>query len=293
MKKIFDSPHPYAFITILCWAPTFVFSHMLGPYFSPASLGALRYGLAAVMLIIILAVRKIKLPDIKDLPMFALAAVLGFSLYMIVFNKGTSMVTAATSSVIIAMTPVITGIMASILFREKLSGRQWGAMALQFAGVLILVLVGKTFSLNQGVLWLLLCAFMLGSYNIIQRKFTKKYPAFTASAVTIILGGLELTWALPLGFREFRAAPPLMCFFVIFMGIFASALAYVTWTVAFAKAEKTSQVSNYMFITPFFATLLDFLMNHEIPAASTVIGGLMIITGAVLFNRGSNKKSEA
>ena len=110
MKKIFDSPHPYAFITILCWAPTFVFSHMLGPYFSPASLGALRYGLAAVMLIIILAVRKIKLPDIKDLPMFALAAVLGFSLYMIVFNKGTSMVTAATSSVIIAMTPVITGI---------------------------------------------------------------------------------------------------------------------------------------------------------------------------------------
>ncbi len=285
MKKIFDSPHPYALTTILCWAPTFVFSHMLGSYFSPASLGALRYGLAAVILSIIIAVRKIKLPKAKDLPAFALAAVFGFSLYMIVFNKGTSMVTAATSSVIIAMTPVLTGIMASFVFGEKLSTRQWAAMVLQFAGVLVLVLVGKTFSFNEGVLWLLLCAFMLASYNIIQRKFTRQYPAFTASAVTIILGGLELTWALPAGIREFRAAPPIMCFYVIFMGIFASALAYVTWTIAFAKAEKTSQVSNYMFITPFFATLLDFLMNHEIPAPSTVIGGLMILTGAVLFNR--------
>ena len=285
MKKIFDSPHPYALITILCWAPTFVLSHIVAPYFSPASLGFLRYGLAAVILSGIIAVQRLKLPKLRDLPYFALAAVFGFSLYMIIFNKGTSMVTAATSSVVIAMTPVFTGILASILFRERLTKLQWAAMAIQFSGVLILVLAGNTFSFNEGVLWLLLCAFMLGSYNIIQRRFTKQYPAFVASAVTIIFGGLELIWVMPEAFREYQAAPPKMRFFVIFMGIFASALAYVTWTIAFSKAKKTSEVANYMFITPFFATLLGFILNNEIPGPQTIIGGLMILTGAVLFNR--------
>ncbi len=285
MKKLFNGPHPYAFITILCWAPTFVLSHMAAPYFSPASMGALRYVLAAVILAIILAARKIPLPKAKDMPALALAAVLGFSMYMIVFNKGTSMVTAATSSVVIAMVPVFTGILASILFRERLKKLQWAAMALQFAGVLILVLTGNSFSFNKGVLWLLLCVVMLGSYNIIQRKFTKEYPAFTVSAVSIIFGGIELLWAMPQGMREFSAAPGIMRFYVVFMGIFASALAYVTWTTAFSKAEKTSEVANYMFITPFFATLLGFVLNHEIPGMSTVIGGLMILSGAVLFNK--------
>ena len=285
MKKIFNSPHPFDFITILCWAPTFVMSRMVAPYFSPAALGCLRYMLAAVILSTIIAVKKIKLPEWRDIPWFALAAVCGFSLYMIIFNYGTSLVTAATSSVIIAMGPVFTGILASILFKEKLNHIQWLAMAIQFAGVLILVLVGNTFTFNQGVLWLLLCAFMLGFYNIIQRRFTWKYPPFLTSAVTIILGGLELSWALPTGIREFQAAPPKMRFFVIFMGIFASAIAYVTWTVALSKAEKTSEVANYMFITPFFATLLGFVLNNEVPTISTIIGGLMILAGAVLFNR--------
>lgn len=285
MKKLFDGPHPYAIITILCWAPTHVLSHLAAPYFSPASLGALRYTLAAVILASILAARRLPLPKAKDLPALALAAVFGFSLYMIIFNKGTSMVTAATSSVIIAMVPVFTEILASILFRESLKRLQLAAMALEFAGVLVLVLIGNSFSLNKGVLWLLLSALMLGSYNIIQRKFTKIYPAFVTSAVTIIFGGIELLWALPAGIREFRAAPGIMRFYVIFMGIFSSAVAYVTWTTAFAKAEKTSEVANYMFITPLFATLLGFLLNHEIPGIPTVIGGLLILCGAVLFNR--------
>ena len=285
MKKILDSPHPYAFATILCWAPTFVMSHMAGPYLTPAELGCLRYMLAAVILSVILFVRRYKLPDWKDLPYFAFSAVCGFSLYMIIFNRGTSTVTAATSSVIIAMTPVITGVMASFMFKERLNRLQWLAMGIQFAGVLILVLVGNSFSFNTGALWLLLCAFMLAFYNTIQRRYSKKYPPFLVSAVTIILGGLELVWALPSGIRQFQAAPPKIRFFVIFMGIFASAIAYVTWTIAISKAEKTSEATNYMFITPFFAALLGFLLNNEVPSVSTIIGGLLVLAGAVLFNK--------
>ena len=285
MKKLFDSPHPFAFITILFWAPTFVLSRILADWFSPAALGFLRYGLAAVILTTILAVRKTKLPDPKDFPALLVASAFGFSVYMLVFNHGTAMVNAATSSVTIASTPVFTGVLASIIFRERLKKIQWLALLIEFCGVLILLLVGSTFTFNEGVLWLLLCAIMLSVYNILQRGLTKKYPAFTVSAVSIILGGIELTPAAPGAFRQLSAAPGLMKFYVIFLGIFASAIAYVTWTIAFSKAEKTSEVSNYMFVTPFFATMLGFLLNHEVPTVATAIGGLTILTGAILFNK--------
>ncbi len=289
MKNKLNSPHPFALITILCWAPTYVMSHMLAEFFDPAALGCLRYMIAGVILAMILLFRKIRLPERKDLPFFALAAVCGFSLYMIVFNYGTSFTTAATSSVIIAATPVFTGILASLIFRERLNLLQWTAIGVQFGGVLVLVLSGGSFSFNQGVFWLLLCALMLGTYNIMQRRFTKKYPPFLTSAFTIILGGLELIWALPAGIREFRAAPGRMRLFVIILGVISSAIAYVTWTIAFSKAEKTSEVSNYMFITPFFAAILGFILNNEIPSLSTVTGGLLILAGAILFNKAKNR----
>lgn len=285
MEKFTGSPHPFALITILCWAPTYVMSHMLAPYFSPAALGCLRYMIAGVILAVILLARKVRLPEPRDLPWFALAAVCGFSLYMIVFNIGTSLTTSATSSVIIAATPVFTGILASILFREQLKALQWAAIGVQFCGVLVLVLAGGDFSFNRGIFWLLLSAMLLGTYNILQRRFTKKYPPFLTSAFTVILGGLELSWALPEGIRSFAAAPAKMRLFVLILGVFSSAIAYVTWTIAFSKAGKTSEVSNYMFITPFFAALLGFLLNNEVPGISTIIGGLMILSGAVLFNR--------
>ena len=144
MKNKLNSSHPFALTTILFWAPTYVMSHMIAPYISPAALGCLRYTIAGVILALILGFRKISLPERKDIPFFAIAAICGFSLYMIVFNYGTALVTSATSSVIIAMTPVFTGILASVFFKEKLTVLQWLAMAVQFSGVLVLVLVGKT-----------------------------------------------------------------------------------------------------------------------------------------------------
>lgn len=63
------------------------------------------------------------------------------------------------------------------------------------------------------------------------------------------------------------------------LGIFSSAIAYVAWAKAFAKAKQTSQVSNYMFITPFLTSLLGLLIA-EVPDQSTLVGGTIILFGS-------------
>ena len=70
------------------------------------------------------------------------------------------------------------------------------------------------------------------------------------------------------------------------LGIFSSAIAYLTWSKAFAKATQTSQVSNYMFITPFTTSILSFFIINEVPDNATLIGGAVILFGIFVFNFG-------
>ena len=284
--KFKDSFHPYAGMTILFWSFAFVLTRLVLQYFSAFPLGFLRYVIASCALVVIVLTAKIAPPNKADLKWFLLSGFFGFFLYMIMFNKGIETVTAGTSSVIIATTPVITALLARMFYKEKLSGIQWTATAVEFSGVALLSLMNSIFSVNSGLLWLLLAAISLGIYNLLQRKLTKTYSGLQAAAYSIFSGTIMLAIFLPASISEMRVAPPIQLLYIAILGIFSSAIAYVTWAQALKKAERTSSVSNYMFITPFLTTLLGFVLTHEKPDGSTIAGSLVILTGVLIFNFG-------
>lgn len=281
-----DSFHPYAAITILFWSLAYVLTRITLEYFSAFSLGFLRYAAASSALIVIVLTAKIKAPKKLDLKWFVLSGFFGFFIYMIVFNKGCETVTAATSSVIIATVPVITAILARLFYREKMSGIQWVATGLEFFGVIVLTLLDSAFSLNSGILWLILAAVSLSSYNLLQRKLTKTYSGLQASAYSIFAGTLMLAVFIPDSVREAGSAPPVQLVYIVILGVFSSAIAYATWAQAIKKAKNTASVSNYMFLTPFLTTLLGFVLAGEMPDMSTIVGGAIIMTGVLIFNFG-------
>jgi len=82
------------------------------------------------------------------------------------------------------------------------------------------------------------------------------------------------------------SAPPVQLLYIIILGVFSSAIAYATWAQAFKKAKQISSVSNYMFITPFLTALLGFVLAGELPDSPTVAGGVVILTGVLIFNFG-------
>ena len=284
--KLKDSFHPYAGITILFWSLAFVLTRLLLQTFSAFSLGFLRYAVASCALVVIVLTAKIAPPNMADLKWFLLSGFFGFFLYMITFNKGIETVTAATSSVVIATAPVITALLAGFFYKEKLSAIQWTATVVEFSGVALLTLMNQVFSLNSGLVWLLLAALSLGIYNLLQRKLTKSYSGLQAATYSIFSGTIMLAVFLPAAVGEVHAVPPIQLLYIAILGIFSSAIAYVTWAQALKKATRTSSVSNYMFITPFLTTLLGFVLTHEKPDGSTIAGSLVILTGVLIFNFG-------
>ena len=284
--KLKDSFHTYAIITIIFWSFAYVLTRATLQYFSVYSLGFLRYFVASVALIVIAILTKMSFPRKADLIWFIFAGAVGFFFYVIAFNTGQHAVTASTASVMIATVPVITALLSWIIYQEKLSTIQWLATAIEFTGVLVLTLINGIFSINIGLIWLLLAALVLSIYNLLQRKLTKTYTALQTSAFSIFFGTLMLSIFLPSSIKEVHSAPNMQILYVIMLGIFSSAIAYVTWSIAIAKAKQTSQVSNYMFITPFLTSIIGFLATGEVPEKATLIGGSIILFGVLVFNFG-------
>lgn len=282
--NIINNYHFYAIITIVFWALAFIVTKFCLTHFSAFQLGAIRYIIASLVLFIFVIIRKLKIPLLSDFPLFILSGAAGFFLYMIAFNIGQGITTASTASVIIATTPIITALLARIIYKEKLKIFQWSAIVIEFSGIIILTLLNGVFSINNGVFWLLSAAVCVSIYSLIQRKLTTKYTALQASSYSIFFGTLMLCIFLPSSIPEIKTAPNIQILYLIILGVFSSAIAYVTWTKAFSLAEKISDVSNYCFLTPFLATLFGFILAGEVPDRATILGGSLILFGMLIFN---------
>jgi drug/metabolite transporter (DMT)-like permease len=153
--------------------------------------------------------------------------------------------------------PVITALIAHFIYKERLKGIQWVATALSFSGVALLTMFNGIFTISNELIWLLTAAVCLSLYNILQRKLTKTYSALQTSAFSIFGGTIMLSIFLPASVAEVKCAPAVPLLYIAILGVFSSAIAYVSWSKAFSQARNTSSVSNYMFVTPFLTTLLE------------------------------------
>lgn len=277
------SSHLFASITVLVWASGFALTKVALGFFSPNTIGFLRYAISSLLLLPIVFIKKLRLPALRDIPVFFASGAAGFFFYMITFNKGMETLSSATSSILIATAPILTALLASFLLKERLPVIGWIAVAIEFTGVLVLMLWGGVLSIGTGMVWMMCAALLISIYNLLQRRLTRKYSPLQATAYSIFAGTILLLWFLPETIPQLVRAPLIPLGAVILMGIFPSTVGYVCWSKALSITQKTSTVTNYMFLTPFLSTLLGFLFILEVPGSSTVVGGLIILLGLVLF----------
>jgi drug/metabolite transporter (DMT)-like permease len=184
---------------------------------------------------------------------------------------------------------VITALLSGFVNGEKLKLLQWAAIAAEFSGILVLTLWNGVFSMGGGISWLLAAAFILSMFNLQQRMLVKTYSGLQASIFSIFAGTAMLAVFAPSAAREVSGAAPEYLFYAVLLGILPSAISYVSWSVAIERAPGTSQVSNYMFVTPFLASVMGFVIAGERPDMGTVVGGAIILFVVFLFNSAGKK----
>ena len=275
------------FLTVFFWAMAFPSSKIAISHFHINSVAVLRGGIASIFLCLLGIYQKIPMPKKQDIPKFFISGLFGFFLYLVFFNTGLQSLTSATSSIIIATAPIMTSVASTFLYQEKIKWLGWVATAIEFMGIIVLSLWNGTLSLNFGILWTLCAAGVFCIYNLYQRKLVALgYNSYEIVTYSMVCGTILFLFFLPKGIAELTTATSIQIMVLLLLGIFSSGIAYVLWGKALSIAEKTSEVTNFMFVTPLLSTILGFLFLKEVPSMGTLIGGSMILIGLVLFQFG-------
>ena len=287
LKKIYAklTAKECAFIAIFFWATAFVLTKVVLKEVDVTTLGVLRYFFASIIVIFILIKQKISLPKLKDILAFVFAGFSGYAGYIVFFNMATLLSSPSTLSVINALAPAITAIVAYFIFNEKIKIIGWISMGISFCGILILTLWNGTLTVNKGVIYMLIGCVLLSLYNISQRYLTKKYSSFDVSMYSMLIGGILLVVYSPSSVRNIFSISFNSLIFIIYMSVFPSIISYFFWTKAFEIAKHTTEVTSFMFVTPVLATLMGIIILGDIPKLSTLIGGVVIILGMIIFNK--------
>jgi drug/metabolite transporter (DMT)-like permease len=285
--KLKNSHHPYAITTIVFWSCAYILTRLALQSFSAYALSLVRYAVASAAMLAVVLVTKMKPPAPKDLKWFLAAGASGFALYMVAFNTGSVTVNASTSSVVVALTPVVTSVLARFVYHERLKAIQWLAIGVSFSGVAVLTMMSGGLAVNVGIDLLLAAVVLLSIFNLLQRKLSKSYTALQTSSYSIFAGTVMLLVFLPSAVPQAVNAPLSAWICVLVLGVGSSAIAYCAWAAAMARAKKTSSVTNYMFVTPFLASVMGVVIGGEAVPLPTIIGGLIIVGGLALYSVGA------
>jgi len=275
----------FALMSVVIWGVASVLLRLTFDSFSSITLVTARVWLAAITMIIICRVKKLPPPRLRDFPIFLAGGAIGYAVYLVVQYIGFIYVTAATGNVVLASTTLFTALIALVVFREKIRPLGWLFSGVSFAGLLILVFWNGVLSINIGIVYHLIAALLFSGYCLIQRLMTQRYTAIQCCAYSMTAGAIIMTPFLPDAIRDIAAAPPSAVVTFIYLGTIASGISFTFWSKAFALAKRTADVSNFLFLPPFVASIVAYAFFGELPDWGTVIGGVIIIFGLWMFQK--------
>lgn len=132
-------------LMISLWASAFPVIQIGLESFSPQYLAFVRLSIASVVLLVIAIATRMRLPDIKDIPLLLALGFLGFTVYHTALNIGEKTVSAGIASLLVSTTPIFSAFLAIFFFHEAFGKRKWIGSAVSFAGIALLTFSKENF----------------------------------------------------------------------------------------------------------------------------------------------------
>ena len=256
--------------TIAVWATAFPFGKVALQSVDALTLSVARVVGGAILMLIIGVFKGLHIPTSwREWGIYILLGATGNFVYQVVFNEGLRTIPAATSSIIMALTPMTTALMALVFYKDKIRPIGWIFTITAFIGVAVIILWNSTLTIPMGAIWTLIGMILFAVYNILNRGLSLKgYNSITIAMWSMFTGAIM---ALPFADHAIE--------------MIGTAPITVFWSYAFEHAEKVSDVTNFMYISPIVAAVVAAFLLGEYPNMGLYIGAPIILGSLYLFNR--------
>ena len=277
------------------WGCSFIFIKLGLEFLTPFGVAFVRCALGAITLLIIVKIKRIKLPSNKSTwhKLWILAMMLNV-IPGILFAYAEVHVTSVLAGIINATTPLATLIVMLIAFREeRLKVEQIIGIIIGASGVMVVLGIWQGVGENQltGVIALLIAVTCYGiSFPYTVRNIIPLGLKPEAAATTqLVMAAITL-----LPFYLFDGISqdyyrPATLFAMLALGILGSGVAYI-WNFSIIAAAGSSIASSVTYLTPVVAIIVGWVFLGEALSWYEPVGALLVIIGAAISQGRFNRK---
>lgn len=282
--------HLAALFTVFLWGTTFISTKILLIDFQPVEILFIRFCMGWCVLFL-LSPRGIKrVMNFQQELVFAGAGFTGTYLYFLLENIALTYTMASNVGVLVCISPFLTALLVYFFMKseEKLQRNFFIGFLVAITGIFLISFNGSKLQLNPlGDILALSAALIWACYSICTKKISQfGLSVIAATRKTFFYGILFMLPTLFLFDAHFeidKFKNMTNLFNIVYLGIGASALCFVTWnyTVKVLGAIKTSV---YIYLIPVITVITAVIVLGEPMSLLLILGTLLTIAGLFISN---------
>lgn len=258
-------------------------------YLNPTSVAAWRFGVAAAVMVVILFLREgVRGSQLKQNGLwYMILGTIGVFGFNSCFFLGMKFTSPVNGSLIMAMNPLLTTVLARIILKDKISQKAVIGVCFGLVGVLLVITQGSLsvlthLSFSIGDVIILVGNICWALYGVLGRRFIQNGTPLSTTTYTMVVGALGL-----IGYALLSSAslvipnvPTGVWGSILFMALCTSVLGYLWWNQGMTAigAGKTSLFFN---LVPVVTMLTSVVSGHPVTIVQ-VLGGLLVIIGVLV-----------
>ena len=283
MDKKTTTGHVTALITIMIWGTTFISTKILLADFTPIEILFFRF-LMGLLVLIAVYPKRLGIKDKKQELTFAAAGLCGICLYYLFENIALTYTMASNVGVIVSVAPFFTAVLSHVLRKteEKLKAQFFIGFIVAITGICLISFSSSELKLNPiGDILAIVAAFVWAVYSLLTRKISGY--GYNTIQITRRIFAYGILFIIPFLFVfDFsldvqKFVKPEYALNLIYLGLGASALCFVTWNYA-VKVLGAVKTSVYIYIVPVITVVTSVIvLKEEITWMAAVGIGLTLI----------------
>jgi drug/metabolite transporter (DMT)-like permease len=273
-------------ITVIFWASAFVGIRDVADTFSPTSIALGRMAVAAAALGAVVLTQGWTRVSRRDVGLIVVSGLLWDGLYMVALNEAERHVDAGTASMLVNTGPIFIGLFAGLFLGEGLPRRLLLGIAIAFIGSVIVGIATSSPTAgvqasSTGVVLCIIAALAYAAGVTLQKPVLGRVPALQVTWLACLTAVIALLPFGPtLGAEASVAALPKIGW-IVFLGLFPTALGFTTWAYALRRTSA-GRLGATTYLVPPVVIAMAWLLLGEVPPPLALIGGAICVGGVVV-----------